>query len=113
MKKRIAVALATLMLAALAGCSGLTEAFGGPTPTPTIEPTPTPSPTPEPICNPLTGEMGDYEVQMSTDDFCYGGSGRAAHTTYIASRQPDGRIGFQVYLPNRSAIVLKKKKQAE
>ena len=60
-----------------------------------------------------TGEMGDYEVQLSTEDFCYGGSGRAAHTTYIASRQPDGRIGFQVYLPNRSAIVLKKKKQAE
>ena len=60
MKKCIAVALVTLMLAALAGCSGLTEAFGGPTPTPTIEPTPTPSPTPEPICNPLTGEMGDY-----------------------------------------------------
>ena len=63
--------------------------------------------------NTATGEMGDYEVQLSTEDFCYGGSGRAAHTTYIASRQPDGRIGFQVYLPNRSAIVLKKKKQAE
>ena len=60
MKKRIAVVLAALMLAALAGCSGLTEALGGPTPTPTIEPTPTPSPTPEPICNPLTGETGDY-----------------------------------------------------
>lgn len=60
MKKRIAVVLAALMLVALAGCSGLTEALGGPTPTPTIEPTPTPSPTPEPICNPLTGETGDY-----------------------------------------------------
>ena len=54
-----------------------------------------------------TAAEGDYQVIMSTEDYCYGGYGRIAHTTYTATKQPDGRIGFQVYLPNRSAMVLK------
>ena len=53
-------------------------------------------------------EEGDYEVIMSTEDWCYGGHGRVYHEVYTATKQPDGRIGFQVYLPNRSAMVLKK-----
>ena len=53
-------------------------------------------------------EEGDYQVVLSTDDFCYGGYGRIHHLTYRAEKQPDGRIGFQMYLPNRSAAVLKK-----
>ena len=58
-------------------------------------------------------EEGDYQVVMSTEDFCYGGYGRIAHQVYTATKQPDGRIGFQVYLPNRSAMVLKKLPKAK
>ena len=54
-------------------------------------------------------EEGEYGVILSTDDYCYGGQGRVAHQCYQATRQPDGRIGFRIYLPNRMAIVLKKK----
>lgn len=53
-----------------------------------------------------TGRMGDYKVLFSTDDFCYGGHGRVFRMSYTATKQPDGRIGFRMYLPNRSAIVL-------
>ena len=53
-------------------------------------------------------EEGTYEVILTTDDYCYGGFGRIWHQTYTATKQPDGRIGFQVYLPQRSAMVLKK-----
>ena len=53
-------------------------------------------------------EEGDYQVILSSDDHCYGGQGRIWHQTYTATRQPDGRVGFQVYLPQRSAMVLKK-----
>ena len=55
-------------------------------------------------------ETGTYEVLLSTDDHCYGGHGRVYHQTYTASRTPDGRVGFQMYLPNRTAIVLRKVK---
>ena len=54
-------------------------------------------------------EEGDYQVALTTDDSCFGGFGRISHQTYTATRQPDGRIGFQIYLPSRTAIVLKKK----
>jgi hypothetical protein len=40
---------------------------------------------------------------MSTDDFCYGGFGRVAHQSYTADKN-----GFQLYLPPRTATVLKK-----
>ena len=53
-------------------------------------------------------EAGDYDVILSSDDHCYGGFGRVWHQTYTATKQPDGRIGFQMYLPQRTAIVLKK-----
>ena len=53
-------------------------------------------------------EAGEYCVVMSTDDGCYGGHERVSHQTYTAAEQPDGRIGFQIYLPCRSAIVLRK-----
>ena len=55
-------------------------------------------------------EEGDYAVILSTDDFCYGGHGRVAHQTYHASRAADGRIGFLVYLPGRTGIMFRKKK---
>lgn len=55
-------------------------------------------------------QAGDYQVVMSTDDFCYGGNGNIAHQTYTATKQEDGTIGFQVYIPSRTAIVFKKVK---
>ena len=53
-------------------------------------------------------EEGEYQVIQSSDDFCYGGHGRVAHQSYHATVQPDGRTGLQIYLPNRTVIVLKK-----
>ena len=53
-------------------------------------------------------EAGNYCVIQSTDDFCYGGHGRIFHQNYTATVQSDGRIGFQVYLPSRTAMVLEK-----
>ena len=54
-------------------------------------------------------EEGEYKVVMSTDDFAYGGFGRIHHETYTACTQPDGRLGFKLYLPARTAMVLVKK----
>ncbi len=56
-----------------------------------------------------TADVGDYQVLMSTDDYCYGGQGRIYHQDYTATVQPDGRVGFQIYLPSRTAIMLRKK----
>ncbi len=55
-------------------------------------------------------EPGDYQVVMSTDDFAYGGFGRVHHARYTACVQADGRLGFKLYLPSRTAIVLTKVK---
>ena len=49
---------------------------------------------------------GEYQVVMSTDDFCFGGQGRVYHQKYTAG---DERF-FQMYLPSRTATVLKKLK---
>ena len=54
-------------------------------------------------------EAGEYSVVMSTDDYCYGGQGRIWHETYSTVEQ-DGRKGILLYLPSRTAVVLKKKK---
>ncbi len=53
-------------------------------------------------------EEGEYQVLLSSDDYCYGGHGRMAHQNYTARIHEDGRIGILLYLPNRTAIVLKK-----
>ncbi len=53
-------------------------------------------------------EEGNYTVILSSDDFCYGGHGRVYHNTYTATTAPDGRVGIQLYLPSRTAVVLKK-----
>ena len=50
---------------------------------------------------------GEYEVVMSTDDFCYGGFGRVYHQRYSAVEK-DGNYGIQLYLPNRTALVLRR-----
>jgi 1,4-alpha-glucan branching enzyme len=53
---------------------------------------------------------GDYRVVLSTDDPEFGGHGRiSSKQIYTAYQQADGRVGFYIYLPSRSAVVLKKK----
>jgi 1,4-alpha-glucan branching enzyme len=53
-------------------------------------------------------EEGAYKVLLSTDDFRFGGQGRVHHLTYRTEKRADGCVGFQLYLPNRTAVVLKK-----
>ena len=53
-------------------------------------------------------EEGEYEVILSSDDFCYGGHGRIAHQRYSTVKSADGRTGILVYLPSRTAMVLQK-----
>ena len=53
---------------------------------------------------------GSYELVYSTDDTEFGGYGRVSHETdYQTETLPDGRTGFQAYLPARTASVFKKK----
>ena len=68
--------------------------------------------------NSLTGYFipvnapGQYRVILSTDDPAFGGQDRIS-TTYVyeAEKQPDGRLGFSVYLPSRTAMVLARVKK--
>ena len=53
-------------------------------------------------------EAGKYQVILSTDDYCYGGDGRIYHQTYTAEKNEDGKYGIKLYLPSRTAVVLKK-----
>ena len=53
-------------------------------------------------------EQGEYEVTMSTDDFCFGGQGRIYHQSYTTVER-DGKPGILLYLPSRTAVILKKK----
>ena len=56
------------------------------------------------------GEEGTYEVVLSTDDEVFGGFNRVdTSVEYDTFKTPVGWYGFKCYLPNRSAIVLKKK----
>ena len=54
-------------------------------------------------------EAGEYEVVMSTDDLCFGGFGRIYHQKY-ATTEENGKTGIRMYLPSRTAAVLKKVK---
>ena len=51
----------------------------------------------------------DYTVAMSSDDEKYGGWDRVAHQTYHVKRK-DGKNVVQLYLPARTAVVLKEGK---
>ena len=51
-------------------------------------------------------EEGEYRVILSSDDYCYGGQGRIHHKTYQATKNADGKVGIQLYLPSRTAVVL-------
>ena len=52
---------------------------------------------------------GEYDVVMSTDDFCYGGFGRVYHQCYSTTEKA-GRTGILLYLPPRTATILRKQK---
>ncbi len=52
-------------------------------------------------------EKGRYQVVLSTDDFCFGGQGRIYHNCYETTEQ-NGQTGILLYLPSRTAVVLKK-----
>ncbi len=59
------------------------------------------------------GEGGTYQVALSSDDAKFDGFGRVDNSaTYEATETPDGWYGFPCYLPNRSAIVMKRIKGA-
>ena len=51
----------------------------------------------------------DYEVKLCTDDVKYGGQGLVEHITYPA-KAFDGQYFVELYLPARTAVVLKEGK---
>ena len=56
------------------------------------------------------GKAGNYGIVLSSDDGKFGGFGRVDTAyEYEASTTPADWIGFQCYLPSRSAIVFRKK----
>ena len=56
-------------------------------------------------------DEGEYSILLSSDNFNFGGHGRVATANvYSAKKNENGKVGFQIYLPNRTAVVLKKKK---
>lgn len=55
---------------------------------------------------PIFGE-GDYTVALCSDDFKYGGCGLVHHITY-PSKKFDGKNYVELYLPARTAVVLKR-----
>ncbi len=57
-----------------------------------------------------TGTEGCYAVTLSTDDEAFGGFDRIAHDRYVTEALPDGRVGIRIYLPCRTAVVLRKEK---
>jgi len=52
-------------------------------------------------------EEGTYQVILSTDDYCFGGHGRIFHQSYTTEEE-HGQRGIRLYLPSRTAVVLKK-----
>jgi len=54
-------------------------------------------------------EPGEYEVLLATDNYNFGGQGRIANAQIYRTKMDDqGRLGFQIYLPSRTAVVLRK-----
>ncbi len=56
-----------------------------------------------------TGQCGKFAVALSSDDADFGGHGRVDTSFVYESREfPDGREGFECYLPSRTVIVFTK-----
>jgi len=51
-------------------------------------------------------QNADYEVKLSSDDEQYGGQNRIGHIVYPA-KEADGKYFIELYLPARTAVVLK------
>ena len=51
-------------------------------------------------------ENADYEVVLSSDDDIYGGQNLISHMTY-PTKKFDGQYYVELYLPARTAVVLK------
>jgi 1,4-alpha-glucan branching enzyme len=52
---------------------------------------------------------GEYQVILSTDDSAFGGWERISKSyEYRATPFADGRLGFSIYLPARTALVMQK-----
>ena len=60
---------------------------------------------------PVYPDTEELTVAFSTDDWRYGGWGQIAHMTYPV-KEFDGQRYVELYIPARTAIVLKEKKEA-
>ncbi len=60
-----------------------------------------------------TGKWGEYSVVLSTDDGEFGGHSRIDKECKYKAVKTNGKIGFNAYLPCRSAVVLKKTKKTD
>ena len=61
-------------------------------------------------------DIADYEVAMCSDDAKYGGNDLVAHIKYPAQVDKEGNSTIKLYLPARTAVVLKelkRKKEAD
>ena len=56
-------------------------------------------------------DISDYEVAMCSDDAKYGGNDLVAHMKYPAQVDKEGNSTIKLYLPARTAVVLKELKQ--
>ena len=56
--------------------------------------------------------IADYTVALSTDDAIYGGFDQVQHITYPAQVDEKGNSAIQLYLPARTAVVLKEMPKA-
>lgn len=57
-------------------------------------------------------DAGEYEVVLATDNFDIGGHGRISNDQiYEAAKHEQGNTGFRIYLPSRTAVVLKKRRK--
>ena len=60
---------------------------------------------------PVYPDSEEFTVEFSTDDWKYGGWGQVAHQTYPV-KEFDGQRYVELYIPARTAIVLREKKEA-
>ena len=58
-------------------------------------------------------DIADYEVAMCSDDAKYGGNDLVAHMKYPAQVDKEGNSTIKLYLPARTAVVLKELKRPE
>ncbi len=57
----------------------------------------------------ITPSAGKWKVALSTDSEKFGGWGRVSETyVYTAQKGVDGKYGFSIYLPSRTAVALVK-----